>query len=141
MPLQRFLYTAYLRLTGDEVTEHPVEVTHGDRLRAELEADRQNLPVDPRKAPQQTTALWVWASLVRSRVVDVDYRTFRDGDTTTERPPVLVFLEQVKGGSEDPDAPAAVDVDPTSAGVGSPSSSLPASETSTDGSTLTPTNA
>lgn len=140
MPLQRYLYTAYLRLDPehpDNVTEHDVEVCHGDLLRAELEAGAQNLPVDPRKAPQQTTALWVWAALLRTHVIAVDYRTFRDGNAESERAPVVVSIEQRRA----PDgSPLVVDVPPTSPVGDSPSLSLPGSETSTGGSTPTPTN-
>jgi hypothetical protein len=139
MPLQRYRYVAYLTNYDDpdgEPVAVDVEVRHGDLLRAELEAGAQNLPVDPRKAPQQTTALWVWASLVRTRVVDVDYRTFRDGNDT--RPPVLVSIEQKRDPvTGEPDTP---EVPPTSPGSDSPSPSLPGSADSTAGSTPTPTN-
>jgi hypothetical protein len=106
MPLQRFKYRVLLDGTDEPLD---VEVTHGDLLRAELEADRQNLPVDPRKAPQQTTTLWVWAALVRTKVIDLPYRTFRDGDADT--PPALVGFEQLRDSTGEP---AAVDVPPTS---------------------------
>lgn len=150
MPLQRYRYTVWLnQLDGGDPIEVEVDVTQGDRLRAELEAGRQNLPVDPRQAPQQTTALWVWAALVRTRVVDVDYRTFRDGAPAVEsdgvggvvgRPPVLVAFQQVRD-PDDPDQPATVDVPPTEAAPSaSPSPSPVTSATSNGGSTPTPTN-
>lgn len=154
MPLERLQYRAALRTDAildpyvegvelvEDQTDDPdvsvvrVEVTHGDLLRAELEADKQKLPVDPRRAPQQTTTLWLWASLVRSKVIDVDYRTFRDGVNGTG--PVLIGIEQVR----DPATgqPATVEVPPTGPGTGSPSPSVPGSGTSTTGSTPTPTS-
>lgn len=146
MPLQRYQYTVWIDLAdGTDPIEFDVDVTQGDRLRAELEAGRQNLPVDPRQAPQQTTALWLWCALVRTRIVDVDYRTFRDGTPAVEggnpaRPPVLVAFKQVRD-PDDPDQPATVDVPPTvAAPSASPSPSPVTSATSNGGSTPTPTN-
>lgn len=139
MPLQRYLFTVYLQNPGDpDPVEHPVEVRHGDLLRAELEAGRQKLPVDPRLIPQQTTALWVWAALVREGIVTVDYRTFRDGNTAAGTPPILVHIER----QTDPATgdPAVVEVPPTEPDSEQPWSSLPGSETSPGGSTPTPTS-
>lgn len=134
MPLQRYRYTVALE---DHTDPLEVEVTHGDLLRAELEAGRQGIPVDPRKAPQQTTTLWVWAALVRTKVVDLDYRTFRDGDPAKDIPPALIGFEQARDSTGEP---AAVDVPPTSPDIDSPSSLLDGSADSQYGSTPTPTN-
>lgn len=148
MPLQRFRYRVWLDPEpatdpAFEPVEHDVEVRHGDLLRAELEAGQQNLPVDPRKVPQQTTALWVWAALVRTHLVTVDYRTFRDGIPPNMDPacpdgmrPVLVGIEQLR----DPATGEAVTVDvpPTSPQGASPSPSQSTSATSPGGSTPTP---
>lgn len=138
MPLHRYRYTVDLLVGGQEST-HEVEVRHGDLLRAELEAGRQNLPVDPRLIPQQTTTLWVWCALLRTHVIDVDYRTFRDGDATLDPPvpPVLLNVAQVR---DDQGDPVADEVPPTSPDSDSPSLSLPGSATSTGGSIPTPTN-
>jgi len=143
MPLQRYLYTVHYRpdpADDSAIASVDVEVCHGDLLRAELEAGKQNLPVDPRLIPQQTTTIWVWCALVRTKVIDVDYRTFRDGlvegDQVT-RAPVLVGVEQRKDLNGDPEA---VDVPPTSPDSVSPSPSLPGSATSHAGSIPTPTN-
>lgn len=139
MPLQRYRYRVEIAdPTHPDGTTIDVEVTHADLLRAELEANKHGLPVDPRKIPMQTTTLWVWASLVRTRVIDVDYRTFRDGNPQLEQPPTLIGLEQIKG---DDGTAATVDVDPMSREADSPSLSLPDSATSGDGLTPTPTNA
>lgn len=143
MPLQRFRYRAYLDDSPNvEPWEVEVEVTNGDRLRAELEAGRQNLPVDPRQAPLQTSTLWLWCALVRTGRVDVDYRTFRDGTTAdgvVERPPVLVMFEQIR--DEETGEPAVTDVPPTVAPSDLPSPSQATSATSDGGSIPTPTNA
>lgn len=135
MPLQRFKYRVQLAEPFIQDSPFEVEITHADLLRAELEAGKQGLPVDPRKAPQQTTTLWVWAALVRTGVIDRNYRSFRDGDGDGE--PCLVGFEQV---TDPAGQHAAVDVDPTSEGINSPSASPAPTETSPDGSTLTPTN-
>jgi hypothetical protein len=134
MPLERFRYRVSLR-EGGQLEELEVEVTHGDLLRAELEADKQHLPVDPRRAPQQTTTLWVWAALVRTKRLDVDYRTFRDGFDGSD--PILEGMEQIKGPTGEP---AVVTVDPTGAGTGSRSVSPVDSVDSQSGSTPTSTN-
>lgn len=58
-------------------TVHRVEILHGDQLRAELEAPRHGIAVDPRVQPNHTTTLWVWAALVRTGVVTVGFQDFK----------------------------------------------------------------
>lgn len=57
-------------------TTHRVEVLHGDQLRAELEAPKQGIPVDPKAAPNHTATLWVWAALVRTGVCTTGFQEF-----------------------------------------------------------------
>lgn len=82
-------------------SEHVVEVIHGDQLRAELEAPKHGIPVDPAQAPLHTTTLWLWASLTRTKVVSSSFQAFR-----TE----LVGVNRVQ--DDDPAEPAEP-VDPT----------------------------
>lgn len=64
--IKRALYVVYTQDQGeDEPTEHHVQITVQDRLRAEQIASRLGLP--PINEAQQThVALWCWAALKRT---------------------------------------------------------------------------
>lgn len=103
MPLSNPRFAVSVR-TDDGPVEHTVEVTNGDRLRAELEANRAGLP-PLREAPLNHTAVWLWCALVRLGLYNGKCAAFRADDLLDMEP-----LEE--------EAP----VDPTSPGTppGSP---------------------
>lgn len=123
MSVKRMKFDVLLEQDGQDV-ELRVEVRYADVMRGELEAGKQGI-AKADAAPLANTAVWVWAALTRQKLIETDFQTFKRQQ--------LVNLAQVKDGS--------VDVDPTPAGPGSPSSSPTTSEADLPtGSTLTSTN-
>ena len=107
--LTRTSYDVYLTPTdGAEPLVHRVEITHGDHLRGEFEANKQSLP-SVKEAPMNHTTVWVWCALVRTGLYTLDYRTFKD---------TVLGLEPVRDAAGELETP----VDPTEpvAGTGSP---------------------
>lgn len=96
-------------LTGDspdldesELSYHYVVVNNSDQLRAELEAKRHMLG-KPQDTPMHLTALWLWASLVRTGRYDGNFASFKLACVTYD---------------PDQDAdPADTDPDPTEASI------------------------
>lgn len=108
MPLTKPRYDVLLAdETGD--VEHRVEVVFGDQLRAELEAPRHGL-ARIGDAPQHAVAMWIWAALTRTHVIDQPFQEFK---------PRLLVVEPVRDVDGEP---AQETVDPTTAPSASPSS-------------------
>lgn len=112
MALTRSKYLVYLNPT-EENPDPPedgveVEVTHGDRLRGELEAGKQGLPA-VNVAPMNHSTVWLWCAMVRLGLYRADFRQFKLVD--------LAGLEPVK---DENGEPAVEDVDPTTAGQSGP---------------------
>lgn len=81
MPLKRSNYEVWLNIEGRELVnglepDHVVTVTHGDMLRAELEANKLRLPGHS-EAPINAATLWVWAAMARLGLTQSDYRTWK----------------------------------------------------------------
>jgi hypothetical protein len=89
-------YVVYLP-EGREVT---TEITHGDMLRGEFEANKQGLPA-VKEAPMNHTTVWLWCALTRLGEYGEDYRTFKAE---------LLGIESVKDASGEA---TGTDVDPT----------------------------
>lgn len=102
MPITRSRYLVALNATETtEAAEHEVTVTHGDRMRAELEARKHGLPrLD--EAPLNHTALWVWCGMVRAGQYAGDFRDFKLRD--------LDDLEPIRDAEGEPEVEP---VDPT----------------------------
>lgn len=64
-------------------TELEVTIRHGDQLRAELEAPKHGLN-DMAVTPMHFTTLWIWAALLRTKVITDDFRTFKGRLLTLE---------------------------------------------------------
>lgn len=58
-------------------SEHVVEVVHADQLRAELEAPRHMIPVNPGQLPLATTTLWLWAACSRLGITTAKFQAFK----------------------------------------------------------------
>lgn len=119
MPLTRIYFDVFL--DDDDApegyVEHRVEIRGGDQLRAELEGKKIGVSLND---SMHQTYLWAWASLVRNKLVDLPFLTFRD---------VVIRVDSDK--TPDPET-----VDPTqpAAGAGSLSpSQLPTQLTGTTG--------
>lgn len=113
MPLQRPKYRVYLNPPADaesaEPIEHEVEITHGDNLRGELEANKHGLP-SVKDAPMNHTTVWLWCALVRLGLYAHDYRQFKLQD--------LAGIEPVR---DEAGEQATTDVPPTTAAADTPS--------------------
>lgn len=125
MPLSRACFDVWMNdpdreLTPDTPPDFPaVTIMSGDQMRAELEQARMHMP-GLREAPMNSTALWVWAALVRLHLIDIPAGEFM------VNPP-----EWQPAG-----ATGSADVDPTTAAAGATASgSLPTTETPGSGST------
>lgn len=106
MPLKRPRYRVWLNIEGRDLTtdlppDHLVTVTHGDQLRAELEASKLHLP-EMSKAPMTYTTLWVWCALARQGLTTANYMKFQNQE--------LAELEKDEDGLEP--------VDPTGTSIG-----------------------
>jgi hypothetical protein len=86
-------------------TEHTVRVLHGDMLRAELEGPKHGI-VDMEATPMHFTTLWIWASLVRTHVIEDGFKEFK---------PRLLQLDEVADEPDDANDPEPVD--PTRSGA------------------------
>lgn len=64
-----------MMLADDELEYHHVLISNGDQLRAELEAGK--LRIKQQDNPMHLTNLWLWAALVRMKVVDVPFQAFK----------------------------------------------------------------
>lgn len=121
MDVRRFTYAVAIEdpETG-EIAEHQVVVRAGDRLNAEVDANRFKLP-DVQKFPQNHAGLWLWRAMTRLELLPkgTDFYTFRDR--------LLVEFDQAK--------PEGEAVDPTQASSEPGSPSPATSETSGSGST------
>lgn len=103
-----------------------VEVTPGDRFRAELEAGKWRLP-GLEDAPQLNVALWVYCALTRLKLYAGDWPTFKNTD--------LYHWEGVADANGDQ---LETPVDPTEEGSSPSASSSPTgSPESSTGSTPT----
>lgn len=56
---------------------HHVVVNAGDQLRGELEANKQGLPKGGQGAPMHLTAIWLWATLVRTKRYAGNFQEFK----------------------------------------------------------------
>lgn len=63
--------------TDDQAETVHVVVNAGDQLRAELEAGQIKLPENGRQTPFHITALWLWAALARTGVIDYRFGEFK----------------------------------------------------------------
>lgn len=105
-------------LTGHEDEDAlEVEITPGDRFRAELEAGKWGIP-SLEEAPTQHIALWVWCSLVRQKVYAGDWPTFKNEDLYT-----FQGTNDEQEASVDPTQEAATSASASSSPTGSPDSS------------------
>ena len=93
--IERRVYDVYLNpdepstdpFSTEGVTCHRVVVTHADQLRGELEGAKRGVSLD---AGQNITSVIVWCALVRSKLYDRKYESFRDADCAdikSPRPP------------------------------------------------------
>lgn len=84
-----FLNPDSLDLTADPfntegVTCQRVVVTHADQLRGELEGAQRGITLDQ---PQNITSVIVWCALVRNKLYNRKYESFRDADCADIKSP------------------------------------------------------
>lgn len=109
--LTRPVYEVWLNPVDVNADPLLVEVTSGDQMRAELEANKLGLP-PLRDAPLNATGVWIWAAMARLGLTEAKSAQFLATELGEWRPQV------------DPQTgePAGVEVDPTK-GDPSPSAS------------------
>lgn len=80
MAIKRPTYDIAVLTNGEgEPVEHHVEITPGDQLRAEFEANK-NMLGPMRDAPMNHTTVWMWCALTRLGLYAEPYQTFRNRD-------------------------------------------------------------
>lgn len=125
MPIERIYYD--LHFEADEAHSEPrterVPLTHGDRLRAELEGKMRNVALGD---SLNMTSIILWCAATRERVFDGGYDVFVQ--QLIDYDPVTAKLHGL---------PESVDPTQRAAATASPSPSLPAGLPSTG---LTPTS-
>lgn len=125
MPLPRNVYDADLLVDGQTLELRGIVLTHGDELRAELEANKRALPITLQLT---LTSLMLWAACVRLGHFPGGYDEFRNGG--------LVEYRRV------PQSGQEAAVDPThEAAPSGPASPSPHTSPASTGSTPTSTTA